>query len=76
MGIVNGTPAPFDANGLRGSGQFLQKQGKSGATNQVIFVKNAGENFGNISAFEVDITVGESKGQKRMTDLHHLFLLM
>ena len=73
LGIVNGTPVPFDSvTGLRGSGQFLQKQGKTGATNQVIFVKNAGENFGNISAFEVDITVGESKNTDRLTKLTSL----
>ena len=69
LGIVNGIPTPFDENGLRGSGEFLQKQGKSGATNQIIFVKNAGENFGNLSAFEIDLTLGDSKGSDRLTKL-------
>ena len=69
LGIVNGIPTPFDENGLRGSGEFLQKQGKSGATNQIIFVKNAGENFGNLSAFEIDLTLGDSKSSDRLTKL-------
>ena len=69
LGIVNGIPTPFDENGLRGSGEFLQKQGKSGATNQIIFVKNAGENFGNLSAFEIDLTLGDSKNSDRLTKL-------
>ena len=56
LGIVNGVPVPFDNNDLRGSGEFLQKRGKSGSTNQVIFVKKAGENFGNITSLEIDIS--------------------
>ena len=51
LGYVNGTLVNFDADGYRGSGLFKQKQGKSGATNRIIFTRFAGENFGNISSF-------------------------
>ncbi len=69
LGYVNGTLVNFDANGYRGSGLFKQKQGKSGATNRIIFTRFAGENFGNISSFEIDATLGNSKGQARVDGL-------
>ena len=69
LGYVNGTLVNFDADGYRGSGLFKQKQGKSGATNRIIFTRFAGENFGNISSFEIDATLGNSKGQARVDGL-------
>jgi len=69
LGYVNGVLVNFDKNGYRGSGLFRQKQGKSGATNKVIFTRFAGENFGNISSFEIDATLGKTKGQKRVDGL-------
>ena len=69
LGYVNGVLVNFDKDGYRGSGLFRQKQGKSGATNKVIFTRFAGENFGNISSFEIDATLGRTKGQKRVDGL-------
>jgi hypothetical protein len=69
LGYVNGTLVNFDSDGYRGSGLFRQKQGKSGASNKVIFTRFAGENFGNISSFEIDATLGSSKGQSRVSGL-------
>ena len=69
LGYVNGTLVNFDKDGYRGSGLFKQKQGKSGATNRIIFTRLAGENFGNISSFEIDATLGDSKGQTRVSGL-------
>ena len=72
LGIVNGTPLPYDENGLRGSGEFLQKQGKSGATNQAIFVKDAGENFGNITGLEVELILEDTTGRNRLEKLKRI----
>mgnify|MGYP001156689126 CR=1 FL=1 len=69
LGYVNGTLVNFDKDGYRGSGLFRQKQGKSGATNRIIFTRLAGENFGNISSFEIDATLGDTKGQTRISGL-------
>ena len=69
LGYVNGTLVNFDADGYRGSGIFKQKQGKSGATNKIIFTRLAGENFGNISSFEIVDTLGDTKGQSRVDGL-------
>ena len=69
LGYVNGVLARFDDSGYRGSGIFRQKQGKSGATNRIIFTRLAGENFGNISSFEIDATLGDTKGQTRLEGL-------
>ena len=69
LGYVNGTLVNFDQDGYRGSGLFRQKQGKSGASNKVIFTRFAGENFGNISSFEIDATLGSAKGQSRVNGL-------
>ena len=72
LGIVNGTAVSFQ-NGLRGSGEFLQKQGKSGRTNQTIFVKDAGENFGNITSLEIEMDLeGVRNPQKRLQKLARL----
>ena len=72
LGIVNGVPVPFDNNDLRGAGEFLQKRGKSGSTNQVIFVKKAGENFGNITSLEIDISLEDSNNRNRLEKLKRL----
>ena len=69
LGYVNGVLVNFDKDGFRGSGLFKQKQGKSGATNRIIFTRFAGENFGNISSFEIDATLGDTKGQSRVNGL-------
>ena len=69
LGYVNGVLVNFDKDGFRGSGLFRQKQGKSGATNRIIFTRFAGENFGNISSFEIDATLGDTKGQSRVNGL-------
>ena len=69
LGYVNGVLVNFDNDGFRGSGLFKQKQGKSGATNRIIFTRFAGENFGNISSFEIDATLGDTKGQSRVNGL-------
>ena len=69
LGYVNGVLVNFDKDGFRGSGLFRQKQGKSGATNRIIFTRFAGENFGNISSFEIDATLGATKGQSRVNGL-------
>ena len=69
LGYVNGVLVNFDKDGYRGSGLFKQKQGKSGATNRIIFTRFAGENFGNISSFEIDATLGDTKGQSRVNGL-------
>jgi len=69
LGYVNGVLVNFDSDGFRGSGLFKQKQGKSGATNRIIFTRFAGENFGNISSFEIDATLGDTKGQSRVNGL-------
>ena len=69
LGYVNGVLVRFDDSGYRGSGIFRQKQGKSGATNRIIFTRLAGENFGNISSFEIDATLGDTKGQTRVEGL-------
>ena len=69
LGYVNGVLVNFDKDGYRGSGLFKQKQGKSGASNKVIFTRFAGENFGNISSFEIDATLGDTKGQTRVNGL-------
>lgn len=72
LGIVNGTPLDFNQYGLRGSGEFLQKQGKTGATNKAIFVKDAGENFGNISSLEVELNLQDSTGRDRLERLQRM----
>ena len=69
LGYVNGVLVNFDKDGFRGSGLFRQKQGKSGATNRIIFTRFAGENFGNISSFEIDATLGDTKGQSGVNGL-------
>jgi len=69
LGYVNGVLVNFDKDGYRGSGIFKQKQGKSGATNRIIFTRLAGENFGNISSFEIDASLGDTKGQTRVSGL-------
>ena len=69
LGYVNGVLVNFDKDGYRGSGIFRQKQGKSGATNRIIFTRLAGENFGNISSFEIDASLGDTKGQARVFGL-------
>ena len=69
LGYVNGVLVNFDKDGFRGSGLFKQKQGKSGATNRIIFTRFAGENFVNISSFEIDATLGDTKGQSRVNGL-------
>ena len=69
LGYVNGVLVNFDKDGYRGSGLFKQKQGKSGATNRIIFTRFAGQNFGNISDFEIDATLGQTKGQARVNGL-------
>mgnify|MGYP003298365453 CR=1 FL=1 len=55
LGYVNGVLTNF-VNDYRGSGEYKQKRGKSGATNKVIFMAFAGEDFGNITSFEIDAT--------------------
>ena len=72
LGIVNGTPLDFNQYGLRGSGEFLQKQGKTGATNKAIFVKDAGENFGNISSLEIELELQDSTGRDRLDRLQRM----
>jgi len=69
LGYSNGVLVNFDQDGYRGSGLFKQKQGKSGASNKVIFTRFAGENFGNISSFEIDATLGSTRGQSRVNGL-------
>ena len=69
LGYVNGVLVNFDKDGFRGSGIFKQKQGKSGATNRIIFTRFSGENFGNISSFEIDATLGDTKQQTRVNGL-------
>ncbi len=72
LGIVNGTPLDFNQYGLRGSGEFLQKQGKTGATNKAIFVKDAGENFGNISSLEIELELQDTTDRDRLDRLQRM----
>jgi len=41
--------------GYRGIGMFRQKVGKSGTTNSIIFLSEAGKMYGDVSALEVDM---------------------
>lgn len=71
FGYVNGTLVNF-VDDYRGSGKYKQKRGKSGATNKVIFMRFAGENFGNITSFEVDATLGRKKRTDRINGMYDL----
>ena len=68
LGYVNGVLTNF-TNDYRGSGKYKQKRGKSGATNKVIFMAFAGENFGNITSFEIDATLGNTRRAQRLEGL-------
>ena len=68
LGYSNGVLVNF-TNGYRGSGIYKQKQGKSGATNKIIFMRFAGENFGNITSFEIEDTVGDKTSAARTEGL-------
>ena len=68
LGYSNGVLTNF-VNDYRGSGKYKQKRGKSGATNKVIFMAFAGENFGNITSFEVDATLGNTRRAQRLEGL-------
>ena len=57
----DGELVKFNDEGYRGSGPFLQKQSKSMG---VIFVKNSGQQFGNLSSIEIDDRL-RSKGLMR-----------
>lgn len=56
-------------SGFRGSGQFRQKIGKSGTTNSVIFLAEAGQMFGDTSALEVDMVMEQTTDETRIADL-------
>ena len=71
FGYVNGTLVNF-VDDYRGSGKYKQKRGKSGATNKVIFMRFAGENFGNITSFEVQATLENKKRTDRLTGMYDL----
>ena len=71
LGYVNGVLSNF-VNDYRGSGAYKQKRGKSGASNKVIFMRFAGENFGNITSFEIDATLGNTKRAQRLEGLVNL----
>ena len=68
LGYSNGVLTNF-VNDYRGTGKYKQKRGKSGATNKVIFMAFAGENFGNITSFEIDATLGNTKRAQRLEGL-------
>ena len=71
LGYVNGVLPNF-VNDYRGSGVYKQKRGKSGASNKIIFMRFAGENFGNITSFEIDATLGNTKRAQRLEGLVNL----
>jgi len=68
LGYSNGVLTNF-VNDYRGTGKYKQKRGKSGATNKVIFMAFAGENFGNITSFEIDATLGNTRRAQRLEGL-------
>ena len=68
LGYSNGVLTNF-VNDYRGTGKYKQKRGKSGATNKVIFMAFAGEDFGNITSFEIDATLGNTKRTQRLEGL-------
>ena len=59
-----------NAGGYRGVGEFRQKVGKSGTTNSVIFLAEAGQMYGDVSALEVDMEMDRlSKGRRNESSL-------
>ena len=70
----DGELVKFNNEGYRGSGPFLQKQSKSMG---VIFVKNSGQQFGDLSSIEIDDKLkgpfnGELTGDARQAALEIL----
>ncbi len=56
--------------GYRGVGEFRQKVGKSGTTNSVIFLSEAGKMYGDVSALEVDMEMERlSQGRREESSL-------
>ena len=71
LGYSNGVLTNF-VDDYRGTGKYKQKRGKSGATNKIIFMAFAGENFGNITSFEVQATLENKKRTERLTGMYDL----
>ncbi len=71
LGYSNGVLTNF-VDDYRGTGKYKQKRGKSGATNKIIFMAFAGENFGNITSFEVQATLENKKRTDRLTGMYDL----
>ena len=77
LGVKDGQVATFDANNYRGEGFFRQKRTTKGS---IIFVKDAGEIFDNISSIEINdeltdntpIVGGPLKGDARQAALLNL----
>jgi len=74
LGIKDGIVANFDDNGYRGQGIFRQKRTDKGG---VIFVRDAGQVFENITSIEISDELtgpfgGQLKGDNRKTALFNL----